>query len=144
MVTVICGKQTSRLMVLVLYKVCKDARNLVHKFFCENISLSEGQFYQFFHSSECHILAFTLNAFQDVVMISKWLTTWFLYNWMVGNILYLIVPFLSVLNLIKDWEAFSNLFLPHARVLHIMPHDITGLLTDSINSNQKPLDHLFY
>jgi len=72
MITVICGKQTSRLMVLVLYKVCKDARNLVHKFFPENISLSEGQF---FHSSECHILALTLNAVQDVVMISKWLTT---------------------------------------------------------------------
>ena len=79
-----------------------------YNFLLENIWLLEGQFCQFSQSGKCLILIFCPEFLSrcPVGQQLQWLVTWFLLHWMVGNILYFIIPSLSVLISIKVWEAF--------------------------------------
>ena len=78
----------------------------------ENIKLSEGWFCQFSQSRVLHPgLRSEYSSGCPVGHHQQWLMTWFLWNWMVGSVLYLTSLSPLVLVLIKVWEAFSDQFV---------------------------------
>ena len=87
---VFCYSQGTGILVngfsaLLSMRRCK--KNWVHKIFCWKC-LSRGRFCQFFQSTECLILIFTWNSFQNILWVSDCSGLWLnLLNWTVNNII---------------------------------------------------------